>query len=70
MNNQVQVTKKVSADSVITYANIGLRKTKIQFPENLAIAYLIIDSKRNKFDSLSFLIEKNVDILLISETKF
>ena len=35
----------------------------------LIIAHLNINSLRNKFDSLSFMIENNVDILLISETK-
>ena len=63
------MTKKVPVDSVITNANIGLRKMKIQFPEKLIIAHLNISSIRNKFDSLSFMIKNNVDILLISETK-
>ena len=69
LNNQGRVTKKVSVDSVITNAKIGPRKMKIQFPEKLIIAHLNISSIRNKFDSLSFMIENNVDILLISETK-
>ena len=63
------MTKKVSVDSAITNAKIGLRKMKIQFPEKLMIAHLNINSIRNKFDSLFFMIENNVDILLISETK-
>ena len=33
------------------------------------IPHLNINSIRNKFDSIVFIIEKNVDILLISETK-
>ena len=69
LNNQGQVTKKVSVDSVITNAKIGVRRMKIQFPDKLIIAHLNINSIRNKFDSLSFMIENNVDILLISETK-
>ena len=42
---------------------------KIQFPGKLIIAHLNINSIRNKFDSLSFMIKSNVDILLIYETK-
>ena len=69
LNNQVQVTKTVSVDSVITNAKIGMRKMKIQFPEKLIVAHLNINSIKNKFDFLSFMIEHNADILLISETK-
>ena len=46
MNNQVQVPKKGSVDSVITNAKIGLRKMKIQFPEKWIIAHLNINSIR------------------------
>ena len=58
-----------SADSVITNPKIGLRKMKIQFPDKLIIAHLDINSIRNKFDPLSFTVENDGDILLISETK-
>ena len=58
-----------SVDSVITNAKIGLRKMKIQFPDKLIIAHLSITSIRNEFDSLSFMVENNADILPISETK-
>ena len=40
---------------------------KIQFPEKSIIAHLNINSIRNKFDSLSFMIKSNVDILLSYE---
>ena len=69
MNNQVQVPKMDSVDSVITNAKIGLRKMKIMFPDKLIIAHLNINSMRNKLDSLSFIVENNADILLISENK-
>ena len=69
MNNQAQVSKKGSADSVITNAKIGLRKMKIHFPDKLIIAHLNINSIKNKFDSPSFMVENNADILLISGTK-
>ena len=58
-----------SAISVITNTKIGLREMKIQFPDKLIIAHLNINSIRNKFNSLSFMVENNADILHISETK-
>ena len=61
--------KKGSVNSVIINAKVGLRKMKIQFPDKLIIAYLSINSKENKSDSLSFMVENNADMLLISETK-
>ena len=69
LNNQVQVPKIGSVDSVITNAKIGLRKMNIQFPDKLIIAHLNINSIREKLDSHSFMVENNADILLISETK-
>ena len=68
-NNQVQVPKKGSVDPVIANAKIGSRKIKVQFPGKLIIAHLNINSTTNKFESLSFMVENNVDMLLISETK-
>ena len=58
-----------SVDSIITNAKIGLTKMKIQFLDKLIIAHLNINSIWNKFDSLSFMVEYNAGILLISETK-
>ena len=58
-----------SVHSVITNAEIGRRKMKIQFPDKLIIAHLNINSIKNKFDPLSFMVENNADILIISETK-
>ena len=34
------------------------------------MGYLNINSLRNKFESFKYIVDKNVDILLISETKF
>ena len=42
---------------------------KIQYLEKLINAHLNINSIRNKFHSLSFMTENDVDMLLISETK-
>ena len=38
-------------------------------PEKTNVGHLTINSIRNKFDALSFIIGTNIDILLISETK-
>ena len=40
-----------------------------QCPEKTNVGHLTINSIRNKFDALSFIIGINIDILLISETK-
>ena len=69
MNNQAQVPKNGFVHSVITNAEIGLRKMKVQFQAKSIIAHLKINSIRNKFDSLSFMIENKADILLILENK-
>ena len=63
----MQVPKKGSVDPVIGNAKIGSRK--IQFPGKLIITHLNINSTTNKSESLSFMVENNVDMLLISETK-
>ena len=42
---------------------------KIQCPEKIIAGHLNINSIRNKFDVLSSIIDTNIDILLISETK-
>ena len=47
----------------------GLTKLKIHSQGKLIISCLNINSMRNKFVSISFIIEKNVAMLLISEIK-
>ena len=42
---------------------------KVQFQAKSISAHLKINSIRNKFDSLSFMIENKADILLILENK-
>ena len=53
----------------IVDAKIGLTEMKIECPEKIIFDHLNINSTRNKFDSLSFIIDTNIDILLISDTK-
>ena len=46
-----------------------LRELRVQNVGNVVIAHLNINSIRNKFDSLVELIDENIDILVIGETK-
>ena len=46
-----------------------LRTFCIKYPSNIIIGHLNINSVRNKFELLSFLIGGKIDILLICETK-
>ena len=45
----------------------GLKEIKIQSPDKLILGHLNINSVRNKFEAL--IIDNNIDLLLISETK-
>ena len=42
---------------------------EIRSPDKLILGRVSINSIRNKSDSLVYMLEKNVDIFLISETK-
>ena len=46
-----------------------LKRLKMKNANKMVIGHLNINSIRNIFDSLKYIIDKNVDILLISETK-
>ena len=50
-------------------AKTGLKEMKIRSPDKLILGYVNINSIRNKFDSLAYMLDKIVDIYLISETK-
>ena len=47
----------------------ALRKIRINNIKNVIIGHLNINSIRNKFEALKLLIQDNVDIFLVSETK-
>ena len=47
----------------------GLRNFKIKNFNRLVIAHLNINSIRNKFESLTNIIQGNIDILVLTETK-
>ena len=46
-----------------------LNKIRLQNCKGLIIAYLNIKSIRNKFEQLECLVSKNVDVLIVAETK-
>ena len=47
----------------------GLKEIKIHSSDKLRLGHLNISSVRNTFDALRYLIDNNIDLLLISETK-
>ena len=58
-----------SATGNISMMQKGLKEIKNQSPDKLILGHLIINSVRNKFESLTYIIDYNIDLLLISETK-
>ena len=47
----------------------GLKSLRIHNHSNIIVSHLNINSIRNKFDDLKLVIDENVDILCIAETK-
>ena len=50
-------------------AKSRLKEMKVQSSDKLILGHLIINSIRNMFEALKFIIDHNIDIFLISETK-
>ena len=50
-------------------AKVALQAMKRNSPDKLILGHLNINSIRNKFDALTYIIGNNIDIILISETK-
>ena len=50
-------------------AKSRLQEMKAQSSDKLVLGHLNINSIRNKFEALKFIIDNNIDIFLISETK-
>ena len=50
-------------------ATVGLKEMKSQCPQKLITSYLNINSIRNMFNALFGIVDNNVDVLMISETK-
>ena len=47
----------------------GLKSLRVHDHSNIIISYLNINSIRNKFDDLKLIIDENIDILCLAETK-
>ena len=53
----------------VLYVTSRLKKVKAKSSDKLILGHLNISSIRNKFEALKFIIDHNIDIFLISETK-
>ena len=59
----------LSAPEEFNDAKIGLKVMKENSPNKIIVEHLNINSLRNKFEALQFIINRNLDIILLSETK-
>ena len=59
----------LSASEEFNDAKIGLKVMKENSPNKIIVGHLNINSLRNKFEALQFIINRNLDIILLSETK-
>ena len=69
--NHVKVNEATGKESAPDYqdAKKALKNILLQNQNGLAIAYLIINSKRNKFEFLMHMISDSTDTLVICRTK-
>ena len=62
--SEIIVFHRSVAENDINDAKIGLKEIKIYSPEKLTLGHLNINSVRNKFEALTYIIENNIDLLL------
>ena len=67
MDETISGTRSCNSGIINCFAEI--RQLKLKHPTNVSCAYLNINSIRNKFVNLKDMIEQNIDILCIAETK-
>ena len=58
-----------SAPEEFNDSKIGLKVMKENSPNKIIVGHLNINSLRTKFEALQFIINRNLDIILLSETK-
>ena len=58
-----------SAPEEFNDAKIGLKVMKENSPNKIIVGHLNINSLRNKFEALQFIINRNLDIIVLSKTK-
>ena len=60
---------KFSAPEEFDDAKIGLKVMKENSPNKIIVGHLNINFLKDKFEALQFIINRNLDIVLLSETK-
>ena len=68
-NSELTVFHRFATANDSNDAKKGLKEIKIQSPDKLILGHLNINSIRNKFEALTYIIDNNIDLLLISNTK-
>ena len=69
MSNHPSITDRSKSVSDFSDAKTGLKKMKIRSHDKLILGHVNINSTRSKTDTLVYVLDKNVDVFLISETK-
>ena len=69
LNNEPNITGQSKSVTDSLDAKTRLKEIKIRSSNKLSSGHVNINSIRNKFDSLIYVLDKNGDIFLISETK-
>ena len=69
LKNQPNIADRLKSVTDVLDPKTGLKEMKIRSPDKLILGHVNINSIRNKFDSLIYMADKNVDIFLISEAK-
>ena len=59
----------INEPQTITSCFDKIKQLKLRYPSNPTCAYLNINSIANKFDNLTCMLEQNIDVLCIAETK-
>ena len=68
-NNDETIIDRCNGEVVSSDPIMVLRSMRTKYVDNIIIASLNINSIRNKFDQLSSVIQGNVDLLVVNETK-
>ena len=69
MNSFTEINDQPAVNGNDSFEINDLKKYKIQNVNNLVLASININSIRNKIDQLKLLLDQNVDILIVEETK-
>ena len=67
--SELTVFHRFATENDIIDAKKGVKEIKIQSPDKLILGHLNINSVGNKFEALTYIVDNNIDLLLISERK-